>query len=185
MTTNETVSECPSISQHEVSDELAMQIVETCQRMALGSKSFQDREEMQSWMTVRAWQRATETGCRLAGLLARWARQEFFTHRRKNQRNWTMTATPEVRPARTNWTMEQDTRLDREIFSAHLTPSENKFLAAIEAGYTQNETHTKNCARSIRCKAFLHLSDYILENRIGFNDRDMRNYRIYAKRKTR
>jgi len=184
MTTNGKESSCSLTIRYEVSEEFAAQIVEACQRLALGSKTFQDREEMQSWMTFRAWQRATETGCDLAGLLASWARLEFFTHRRKNRRNWVLTATPEVRPTRTNWTMDQDTRMDREAFAKHLTPSEDYFLAAIEAGYTQNETRRKNGARGIRVKAFLHLPDYIMENRIGFNDRDRRNYRVYAKRKT-
>jgi hypothetical protein len=183
MTTNVKKPARPLAIRYEVSEELAERIVDACRRTAFLTQSFQDREEMQSWITVRAWQRATETGCQLAGLLARWARQEFFTHRRKNRRNWTLTATSKV-PIRANWTMEQDTRMDRETFAKHLTPSENKFLAAIEAGYTQNETRAKNGARSIRVKAFLHLSDYVMENRIGFNDRDTRHYRVYAKRKT-
>jgi hypothetical protein len=173
-----------TITRYEVSEEFAAQIVEACNRLARGSNSFRDKEEMQSWMTARAWERAAATGYKLAGLLARWARQEFFTHRRKNRRDWTLTDTPEVRPAHTNWTMEQDTRLDREAFGRHLTASEDKFLAAIEAGYTQNETRTKNGARSIRVKAFLHLQEYVMAHQIGFNDRDTRNYRVYAKRKT-
>ena len=170
-------------TQYEVSEELAAEIMEACRRLALGSNSFKDKEEMQSWMTARAWERATETGCKLPGLLARWARQEFFTHRRKNRRDWKLTDTPEILPGRTNWIMEQDTRLDREIFAKHLTSSEDKFLAAIEAGYTQNETRTKNGARGIRVKAFLHLPEYVMAHSIGFNDRDTRNYRVYVKRK--
>ncbi len=171
-------------TQHEVSEELAEQIIKACERQARACDSFRDTEEMQSWMTARAFERATQTGCQIAGLLAKWARKEFFTHRRKNRRDWTLTAAPEVQPARSNWSMEKDTHLDREAFTRHLTASENKYLAAIEAGYKQNETHTKNCARSIRIKALLHLADYFMEHQIGFNNRDTRHYRVYAKRKT-